>query len=314
MDKLTNRDSSISVDKVRQTRERVQKLDLLNIFPDKSVTDTEGMIVNQCKEQRWIVNPKSDEIPNSFFDREIVSTTQSLGRIDTITHILDLKLKIDHRWSRLVTYIDLVKQLNNSLQVRLRYELLDNNIVVKWIVVDTSSLEESVYILIAQSEEVLNAWERSFLLINSINNSISIKVFKYFMFDGEGVMLEDYSYTELDDDRLEADLNSKNLNLKIVDNFAGVFVQDRFTLPLEGDDPIGVIHFEEVIDLIKNELKNVPDKLAVLRKFNLRNHEIRVEIESHVGAENQSPKLSQIVSNLEEMIEQVKNDEVLIPR
>ena len=314
MDKLTNRDSSISVDKVRQTRERVQKLDLLNIFPDKSVTDTEGMIVNQCKEQRWIVNPKSDEIPNSFFDREIVSTTQSLGRIDTITHILDLKLKIDHRWSRLVTYIDLVKQLNNSLQVRLRYELLDNNIVVKWIVVDTSSLEESVYILIAQSEEVLNAWERSFLLINSINNSISIKVFKYFMFDGEGVMLEDYSYTELDDDRLEADLNSKNLNLKIVDNFAGVFVQDRFTLPLEGDDPIGVIHFEEVIDLIKNELKNVPDKLAVLRKFNLRNHEIRVEIESHVGVENQSPKLSQIVSNLEEMIEQVKNDEVLIPR
>ena len=314
MDKLTNRDSSISVDKVRQTRERVQKLDLLNIFPDKSVTDTEGMIVNQCKEQRWIVNPKSDEIPNSFFDREIVSTTQSLGRIDTITHILDLKLKIDHRWSRLVTYIDLVKQLNNSLQVRLRYELLDNNIVVKWIVVDTSSLEESVYILIAQSEEVLNAWERSFLLINSINNSISIKVFKYFMFDGEGVMLEDYSYTELDDDRLEADLNSKNLNLKIVDNFAGVFVQDRFTLPLEGDDPIGVIHFEEVIDLIKNELKNIPDKLAVLRKFNLRNHEIRVEIESHVGVENQSPKLSQIVSNLEEMIEQVKNDEVLIPR
>lgn len=314
MDRLTNLDKSFLGDKTRQTRERVEKLGQLNIFPEESVTDTEGMIINLCKEQRWIVNPNSDEIPNSFFNRDIVSSTQSLGRIDTITHILDQKLKIDHRWSRLVTYIDLVKQLNNSLQVRLRYELLDNNIVVKWIVVDTSSLEESVYILIAQSEAVSYAWERYFLQIDSINDSVSVKVFKYFMFDGEGVMLEDYSYTELDDDRQEADLNSKKLNLKIVDNFAGVFVQDRFTLPLEGDDPIGVIHFEEVIDLIRNELKNVPDKLAVLRKFNLRNHEIRVEIESHVGVESESPKLTQIVSNLEEMIEQVKNDKVLIPR
>lgn len=314
MDRLTNIDLTSQTDRTKQTRERLYKLDLLNIFPKESVTDTDGMIVNLCKEQRWVVNPKSDNIPDSFFDRAIVSTTQSLGRIDTITNILDQKLKIDHRWSRLVTYIDLVKHLNDSLQVRLRYELLESNIVVKWIVVDTSNPEESVYILIAQSEETSNSWERSFLQIDSTNNSVSIKVFKYFMFDGEGVMLEDYSYTELDNDRLEADLNSKKLHLKIVDNFAGVFVQDRFTLPLEGDDPFGVIHFKEIIDLIKNELKNVPDKLAVLRKFNLRNHEIRVEIESHVGVENQSPKLSQIVSNLEEMIEQVKNDDVLIPR
>jgi Zn-dependent M16 (insulinase) family peptidase len=150
--------------------------------------------------------------------------------------------------------------------------------------------------------------------MNSTKNSVSIKVFKYFMFDGEGSMLEDYSYTELDNDRVEADLDSKKLNLKIVDNFAGVFVQDRFTLPLDGDDAMGVIRFEEVIDLIKNELKNVPDKLAVLKRYNLKNHEIRVEMESHVGIENNSPKLSQIVTNLERMVEEVKADSVLIPR
>jgi len=196
----------------------------------------------------------------------------------------------------------------------LRYELLENNVVVKWIVVDSSNPEESVYILIAHSEEISNSWEQSFLQIDSTNNSVSIKVFKYFMFDGDGMMLEDYLYTELDNDRLEADLNSKKLNLKITDNFAGVFVQDRFTLPLEGDDTMGVIHFEEVIDLIKNELKNVPDKLAVLKRFNLKNHEIRVELESHIGMENQSPKLNHIVAELEDMVEEVKGADILISK
>lgn len=314
MDKLNNLDLDSHINRTSRTRERVHKLEQLNIFPAESVTDTEGMIINLCKEQRWVVNPKSDRIPDSFFDRDIVSITQSLGRIDTITNILDQNHSINHKWSRLITYIDLVKYMNDTLQVRLRYELLENNVVVKWIVVDTSNPEESVYILIAHSKDVINSWEQAFLQIDSSNNSVSIKVFKYFMFDGDGMMLEDYSYTELDNDRLEADLNSKKLNLKITDNFAGVFVQDRFTLPLEGDDTMGVIHFEEVIDLIKNELKNVPDKLAVLKRFNLRNHEIRVEIESHMGIEEDSPKLSKIVSDLEKMVEQVKNDNVLISR
>jgi hypothetical protein len=314
MDRLNSIDEAPQLDRTKQTRERVKKLEQLNIFPNETETDTEGMIINLCKEQRWVVNQNSNDIPDAFFDKDIVSTTQSLGRIDTITNILDQKLIINHNWSRLVTYIDLVKHLNESLQVRLRYELLDSNVVVKWIVVDTSNPEESVYILIAQSEEVSNLWEQNFLRMNSTKNSVSIKVFKYFMFDGEGSMLEDYSYTELDNDRVEADLASKKLNLKIVDNFAGVFVQDRFTLPLDGDDTMGVIRFEEVIDLIKNELKNVPDKLAVLKRFNLRNHEIRVEMESHVGIENKSPKLSQIVSNLERMVEEVKANEVLVSK
>jgi hypothetical protein len=314
MDRLNSIDEAPQLDRTKQTRERVKKLEQLNIFPNETETDTEGMIINLCKEQRWVVNQNSNDIPDAFFDKDIVSTTQSLGRIDTITNILDQKLIINHNWSRLVTYIDLVKHLNESLQVRLRYELLDSNVVVKWIVVDTSNPEESVYILIAQSEEVSNLWEQNFLRMNSTKNSVSIKVFKYFMFDGEGSMLEDYSYTELDNDRVEADLDSKKLNLKIVDNFAGVFVQDRFTLPLDGDDAMGVIRFEEVIDLIKNELKNVPDKLAVLKRYNLKNHEIRVEMESHVGIENNSPKLSQIVTNLERMVEEVKADSVLIPR
>jgi hypothetical protein len=314
MDRLNSIDKTPQLDRTKQTRERVKKLEQLNIFPNETVTDTEGMIINLCKEQRWVVNQNSNDIPDAFFDKDIVSTTQSLGRIDTITNILDQKLTINHKWSRLVTYIDLVKHLNETLQVRLRYELLDSNVVVKWIVVDTSNPEESVYILIAQSEEVSNLWEQNFLRMNSTKNSVSIKVFKYFMFDGEGSMLEDYSYTELDNDRVEADLASKKLNLKIVDNFAGVFVQDRFTLPLDGDDTMGVIRFEEVIDLIKNELKNVPDKLAVLKRFNLRNHEIRVEMESHVGIENKSPKLSQIVSNLERMVEEVKANEVLVSK
>lgn len=314
MDRLNSIDETPQLDRTKQTRERVKKLEQLNIFPNETVTDTEGMIINLCKEQRWVVNQNSNDIPDAFFDKDIVSTTQSLGRIDTITNILDQKLTINHKWSRLVTYIDLVKHLNESLQVRLRYELLDSNVVVKWIVVDTSNPEESVYILIAQSEKVSNLWEQNFLRMNSNKNSVSIKVFKYFMFDGEGSMLEDYSYTELDNDRVEADLDSKKLNLKIVDNFAGVFVQDRFTLPLDGDDAMGVIRFEEVIDLIKNELKNVPDKLAVLKRFNLKNHEIRVEMESHVGIENNSPKLSQIVTNLERMVEEVKDDDVLVSK
>ncbi|MCA9379767.1 hypothetical protein KC675_01160 [Candidatus Dojkabacteria bacterium] len=314
MDRLNSIDETPQLDRTKQTRERVKKLEQLNIFPNETVTDTEGMIINLCKEQRWVVNQNSNDIPDAFFDKDIVSTTQSLGRIDTITNILDQKLTINHNWSRLVTYIDLVKHLNEFLQVRLRYELLDSNVVVKWIVVDTSNPEESVYILIAQSEEVSNLWEQNFLRMSSTKNSVSIKVFKYFMFDGEGSMLEDYSYTELDNDRVEADLNSKKLNLKIVDNFAGVFVQDRFTLPLDGDDAMGVIRFEEVIDLIKNELKNVPDKLAVLKRFNLKNHEIRVEMESHVGIENNSPKLSQIVTNLERMVEEVKDDDVLVSK
>lgn len=314
MDRLNSIDETPQLDRTKQTRERVKKLEQLNIFPNETVTDTEGMIINLCKEQRWVVNQNSNYIPEAFFDKDIVSTTQSLGRIDTITNILDQKLTINHNWSRLVTYIDLVKHLNETLQVRLRYELLDSNVVVKWIVVDTSNPEESVYIIIAQSEEVSNLWEQNFLRMNSTKNSVSIKVFKYFMFDGEGSMLEDYSYTELDNDRVEADLASIKLNLKIVDNFAGVFVQDRFTLPLDGDDAMGVIRFEEVIDLIKNELKNVPDKLAVLKRFNLRNHEIRVEMESHVGIENKSPKLSQIVSNLKGMVEEVKANDVLVSK
>lgn len=314
MDKLSNFDKTSLIDKRRQTRERVHKLDQLKIFPNESAIDTEGMIINLCKEQRWVVNRYSEDIPDAFFDRDIVSTTQSLGRIDTITNILDQKLKLDHNWSRLVTYIDLVKSLSETLQVRLRYELFDSSVVVKWIVVDTSNPEESVYILIAKSEEVSDIWEQNFLGMDSIKNSVSIKVFKYFMFDGDGMMLEDYLYTELDNDRLEADLNSKKLNLKITDNFAGVFVQDRFTLPLEGDDTMGVIHFEEVIDLIKNELKNVPDKLAVLKRFNLKNHEIRVELESHIGMENQSPKLNHIVAELEDMVEEVKGADILVSK
>lgn len=314
MDKLRVTDMGLELDRTQNTRKRVEELDQLNIFPNESIKDTEGMIINYCKEERWVVNPDSSDIPNSFFNQEIVSTTQSLGRIDTITNILDQKLSINHTWSRLVTYIDLVKHINKDLQVRLRYELFDKDITVKWIVVDTSGSEESVFILIAQSESISKLWEESFLQIKSINNSVSIKVFKYFMFDGEGTILEDYSYTELDNDRTEADLNSNLLNLKITDNFAGVFVQDRFTLPLEEDDPTGIIHFEEVIDLIKNELKTVADKLAVLKRFNLRNHEIRIEMESHVGLHGNHSTLSQIVTKLKSTLKQVTEENVLLPR
>jgi hypothetical protein len=203
--------------------------------------------------------------------------------------MLDDNITLKHSWSRLVTYVDLVKNINESLQIRLRYELYGNEIFVKWIVVDNSQVEDKVYVLIAESDNDVSFWENKFLEVMAIKKSISIKVFKSFLLDSEGQLLEDYSYTELDDNRLETDLDSKRHKLNITSDFVGVYVQDRFSLPLVDLDEKGLLDFPQVMDLIKNELRNIPDKLAVLKRFNLRNDEIRVELESHIEPDNQNP-------------------------
>ena len=289
MDKLTRSENLGQSDHRSMVRESVQKLDQLKMFPERETQDSESMIINLCKEERWAINPDTNSIISGFFNKELVSTTQSLGRIDAVVTMLDDNITLKHSWSRLVTYVDLVKNINESLQIRLRYELYGNEIFVKWIVVDNSQVEDKVYVLIAESDNDVSFWENKFLEVMAIKKSISIKVFKSFLLDSEGQLLEDYSYTELDDNRLETDLDSKRHKLNITSDFVGVYVQDRFSLPLVDLDEKGLLDFPQVMDLIKNELRNVPDKLAVLKRFNLRNDEIRVELESHVEPDNQNP-------------------------
>lgn len=289
MDKLTHSENFVRDEHKSMVREGVHRLNQLRIFPERETQDTEDMIINLCKEERWSINTDSNsKIPESF-NKELVSTTQSLGRIDAIITILDQNIALTHTWSRLVTYVDLVKNINETIQVRLRYELYGNDVSIKWIVVDNSQADNKVYVLIAESDKDVNYWENRFLEMSAVQKSISIKVFKSFLLDSEGQLLEDYSYTELDDNRLEADLDSKRHKLNITSDFVGVYVQDRFSLPLVDLHENGLLDFPQVIDLVKNELRNVPDKLAVLRKFNLRNDEIRVEFESHVEPGNQKP-------------------------
>ena len=289
MDKLARSENFGQNDHRSMVREGVQKLDQLKMFPEREIQDTESMIINLCKEERWAINPDTTSIISGFFNKEIVSTTQSLGRIDAVIAMLDDNITLKHSWSRLVTYVDLVKNINDVLQVRLRYELYGNEVFVKWIVVDNALPENKVYVLIAESDNDVRYWENKFLEIISVKKSISIKVFKSFLLDSEGQLLEDYSYTELDDNRLEIDLDSKRHKLNITSYFVGVYVQDRFSLPLVDLDENGLVDFPQVMDLVKNELKNVPDKLAVLKRFNLRNDEIRIELESHVEPDKQTP-------------------------
>lgn len=289
MDKLFRSESLAQKDHRSMVRENVQKLDQLRIFPEREIQDAENMIINLCKEDRWSINTDSNSKIPEFFNKDLVSTTQSLGRIDAVIAMLDENIALTHSWSRLVTYVDLVKNINQTLQVRLRYELYGNELIVKWIVVDNALPENKVYVLIAESDKDVIYWENKFLEIIAIQKSISIKVFKSFLLDSEGQLLEDYSYTELDDNRLETDLDSKKHKLNITSDFVGVYVQDRFSLPLVDLDENGLLDFPQVMDLVKNELRNVPDKLAVLKKFNLRNDEIRVELESHVDPDNQRP-------------------------
>ncbi len=289
MDKLTRSENLGQSDHRSMVRESVQKLDQLKMFPVRETQDSESMIINLCKEERWAINHDTNSIISRFFNKELVSTTQSLGRIDAVVTMLDDNITLKHSWSRLVTYVDLVKNINESLQIRLRYELYGNEIFVKWIVVDNSQVEDKVYVLIAESDNDVSFWENKFLEVMAIKKSISIKVFKSFLLDSEGQLLEDYSYTELDDNRLETDLDSKRHKLNITSDFVGVYVQDRFSLPLVDLDEKGLLDFPQVMDLIKNELRNVPDKLAVLKRFNLRNDEIRVELESHIEPDNQNP-------------------------
>lgn len=289
MDKFARNESLAQNDHRSMVREGVHKLSQLKIFPERDAQDTENMIINLCKEERWSIITDSNSKISEFSDKELVSTTQSLGRIDAIIAILDGNIPLTHNWSRLVTYVDLVKNINETLQVRLRYELSGNEVLVKWIVVDNSQVENKVYVLIAESDKDVSYWENKFLKLVAVQKSISIKVFKSFLLDSEGQLLEDYSYTELDDNRLETDLDSKRHKLNITSDFVGVYVQDRFSLPVVDLHRNGLLDFPQVIDLVKNELRNVPDKLAVLKKFNLQNDEIRVELESHVGPDNQNP-------------------------
>lgn len=261
---------------------RLSDLENGEAFPRKLENVRENLIINICKEQRWSINPASDNVPSEFQSKELLTSTQSLGRIDEVTRILDKVMNLSHSWSRMVTYIDLVKVLESSVQIRLRYEFTANQLTVKWIVVDTASVEDKVFVLIAENDEVIEQWEQKFLELPQFEKKISIKVFKHFLVGPEGDMMTDYTYTELDNDRLEGDLDSKRLSFKITKNFAGVFVQDRFSLPVVGEDADGLLDFVQVIDLIKNELKVKPDKLAVLSQFNLHNEEIRVELETHV--------------------------------
>jgi len=285
----------------RLIEKRLNDLEQTGVFPRSIEDERKNLIVNSCKEQRWEINTASEDIPLDSLEKELLTSTQSLGRIDEITQLLDKVITFDHAWSRMVTYIDLVKILENALQIRLRYEFTGNDLTVKWIVVDSTNAEDKVFVMIAENDDVVERWEKKFLALPMIEKKVSIKVFKHFLINPEGNMMTDYSYTELDDDRLEGDLDSKGLNFKIIENFAGVFVQDRFSIPLVGSDSTGLLDFPQVIDLIKNELKNKPDKLAVLSQFNLHHEEIRVELETHVeeSATIANSPLGSIVDTLE---------------
>lgn len=261
---------------------RLSHLERQGAFPRELKDVEENLIVNFCKENRWLINPASENIPKELISKNIITSTQSLGRIDSVISRLDQLITFGHSWSRMITYIDLVKVMANSVQIRLRYELTGSELIVKWIVIDSESPEDQVFVLIADNNTTVEQWEKIFLSMPVVKSKVSVKVFKYFLIDPEGSMINDYAYTELDDDRLEGDLDSKRFGFKIIENFLGLFVQDRFSLPLSGSDTKGILDFPQVMDLIKNELKTKTDKLAVLSQFNLQHEEIRVELETHV--------------------------------
>lgn len=296
--------------------ERLTNLEQKGAFPRQLEKIREDLIINYCQEQRWLINPSSEEIHDELRRTEIFSSTQSLGRIDEVTKLLDPILAFDHTWSHMVTYLDLVKIFENSVQVRLRYEFTGSSLTVKWIVVDNSRGEDKVFVLIAENEQIVKEWEGKFLSLQAEQKKVSIKVFKYFLVGPEGGMMPDYSYNELDEDRVEIEIDSKRMGLKTIDDFAGVFVQDRFSLPLAGADMDGVLDFPQIIDLTKNELRSRHDRLAVLSKYNLNHDEIRIELETHFDekAHKSTDTFGEILDILQKNLSEAEKKNILIKK
>ncbi len=295
---------------------RLTRLEQQGAFPRRLESIKKDLIINSCKEERWLINFASDEIPDDLRKTEISSSTQSLARIDEVAKLLDPILTFDHTWSRMITYLDLVKIFESSLQVRLRYEFTGNGLTVKWIIVDSRNGEDNVFVLIAENEQMVVEWENFFLQLDEFEKKVSIKVFKYFLVGPEGGMMPDYSYNELDDNRLEIDIDSKRLGLKTINDFAGVFVQDRFSIPLAGVDVDGVVDFPQIMDLTKNELRSKTDRLAVLSKYNLKHDEIRIEWESHFdeNAPKSTDTFIEILDALEKNLSEAETKKILIKK
>lgn len=294
--------------------ERLHNLEQRGVFPRQLENIKEDLIINYCKEQRWLINFSSEAIHDGLRRTEISSSTQSLARIDEVTKLLDQILAFEHTWSRMVTYLDLVKIFENSVQIRLRYEFTGNELTVKWIVVDNSRGEDKVFVLIAENEQTVREWEGKFLMLNASHKKVSIKVFKYFLINPDGLMMPDYSYNEIDNDRVEIDIDSTRIGFKTTENFAGVFVQDRFSLPLAGVDREGLLDFPQIIDLIKNELHTSLNRLLILNNYNLKHEEIRIELETHVDkkATVQSDRFGHIASSLERSLSEAERGGILI--
>ena len=308
MDRPHNIETSKEVTKKQLAQERITKLNEMHMFPEGFIDQNNGIIANLCDENRWFIRDENENLPTELSTAEINSTDLSSKRIDNMIALMDESLDFQHAWTVLVTYVDLIKKINSNTEVRIRYEIVENTLNVKWFVIDKTNGSEFVYVLIAENDDQIMFWEDYFIDIPAENSKVVVKHQKYFLLDSDGNGISDYEINELDGKRLEINLleGPRDLAIYHPNDFLGVFVQDRFKLPLSEHNQDGVLGFEEIIDLVHNELLSQDDKISVFSKFGLVNEGIRLELETYTDEDQEDAdenKLNILKSRIEHAIE-----------
>jgi hypothetical protein len=291
---------NVAVSRRERARARIAELHNQGLFPENIVNQNNRLIVNLCVEERWAVDG-NDQDTNQF----VTNSGNSLLKIEKVMNLLDHSLHFNHRWSANVTYIDLIKVVSKGVVLRLRYEIDGRVLTVKWLIVDTQDGEDKVYVSIAKNSIQILHWEEHFLNTKALSGGALFRHQKYFLLDSEGSPLDDYIINDLDGDRVEVTIedNQEEIGIYLPNDFLGVFVQDRYKLPVEGDDKQGLIGFKEIMELIKNELLTVQDHIEVLKKYGLISEGLRLELES---CQDENTDNEETIEKLEELKSQVQ--------
>lgn len=288
-------------------KQKIEQLSEDGLFPDITDFESSEIIVNPCKEQRWFLN-ETKSTPDELKSKNIKSTTQSLARIDYLTGEIDKNFKTEHQWSSLLTHVDLIKNTEEGDEIRLRYELHKDQIVVKWIFVNKVIGDDVVVVQIASTEGDVEKFEKKFVRVKSRLQKVSLKHLKYFLLDNHTQQIDDYKYTELEGNRFWVGFNKgKYYKPK---EFVGVFVQDRFSINVNEEMVI-----EELIHRVKNELADNSDKMSLINELNFINDGLRVELETQYeegGILNRNKKIPELSILLEASLDSENLQNLLV--
>ena len=297
-----------NLNKGQNYERKIQGIVSQNLIPEGVITSEQDkqLIINTCKEERWEVrgDGESATVPTEFLEIDVTTTAKSQKKIDKLTGLLSSHLDFECGWSSLVTYIDLVKQVGGGKEVRLRYEIANRKMTVKWFVVEKGvGPEEIVYVIIAEDDDI-DMWEDAFMNIESTNRQVFIRHQKYFLLDEDGEQMVDYRVNDTDDDRIEVSIEDSdgNINVRRPESFIGLFVQDRYRLPLRNFDVDGLLGLREVIRIVHDELIHADDVIKVLKKYSLVGEGLRLELESYDSNTSERAKDAMRLTNKKKQI------------